>query len=154
MSCIDLGSALVIDAGTCELQDGCIASPGWPNSYLNNQDCTIRVLFDAVLDVPSFSISTAENADTCEWVQDGECDELEVCELGTDCTDCDSCGDVLSIGSVSYSGSSGPDGVVLSAGDVIQWDADGSETSTGWLMCAEACLAPRGHGSAAMPQAV
>ena len=78
------------------------------------------------------------------------------CIPGTDCTDCGNCGslrllgDILSIGSLPFADSSGPDGVVVSAGDVIQWDTDGSEASTGWLICA-ACFAPRGHGGEAMP---
>jgi hypothetical protein len=33
-----------------------------------------------------------KSGDTCRYAHDGECDEPQFCETGTDCSDCNTCG--------------------------------------------------------------
>ena len=49
--------------------------------------------------------------------------------------------DKLTINSVNYSGTNGPQGVTISAGGLIKWESDFSNIRTGWRLCwsAEDC---------------
>ena len=47
----------------------------------------------------------------------------------------ESCCDRITVGGLSYKGSSGPSGVSMSAGETMTWYTDGSVTNTGFTIC-------------------
>jgi Leucine-rich repeat (LRR) protein/plastocyanin len=44
-------------------------------------------------------------------------------------------GDHLSVGGKDYSGTIGPDGILVEAGDLVTWDSDNSHTDAGFIVC-------------------
>ena len=50
----------------------------------------------------------------------------------------ESCCDSITVGGTRYAGTSGPSGVVMSAGDTMTWNSDGSVTQTGFTICGTA----------------
>jgi hypothetical protein len=52
--------------------------------------------------------------------------------------DTESCCDKLTVGGVQYSGSSGPNGVQMTVGQVMTWNSDSSVTEPGFTICANA----------------
>ena len=90
------------------LNDGTCVTTG-PGNYANNERCTIRADADVTLSVVSFAT-------------EGCCDRLEVGSEGS--------------GARRFSGTSGPQGVHVAAGEYLRWSSDGSMTYTGFTICA------------------
>jgi hypothetical protein len=44
--------------------------------------------------------------------------------------------DWITIGGTRYSGTSGPSNVIMAAGQTLHWHTDGSQTRSGWTICA------------------
>ena len=89
----------------CSLTDGglCAASPNYPNSYGDDEECTISGVPPVGLETVAFEVEQ-----------------------------CGSCGcDYLTVNGVRYCGTSGPSGAVAENG-VIEWRSDGSVVESGW----------------------
>ena len=98
----------------CELSsDGACVTDGEGN-YGNYEACTVRAEAALTLQVVSFDV------------------EAQI-----------ACGfDSLTVGGTKYCGSTGPDGVVMAAGDTMQWRSDGSVTRDGFVICARGVPPP------------
>ncbi|EOD30558.1 hypothetical protein EMIHUDRAFT_232732 [Emiliania huxleyi CCMP1516] len=91
--------------GPCSLTDGgsCAASPNYPNSYGNNEACTISGVPTVGLELIGFDV---EAGDGCPF-------------------------DYLTVNGTKYCGTSGPSGAVAEDG-VIEWRSDYSVVGSGW----------------------
>ncbi|EOD07116.1 hypothetical protein EMIHUDRAFT_198415 [Emiliania huxleyi CCMP1516] len=89
----------------CSLTDGgsCAASPNYPNSYGNSEECTISGVPPVGLETVAFDVEADSN---CRW-------------------------DYLTVDGTKYCGTSGPSGAVAEDG-VIEWRSDGSVVESGW----------------------
>ncbi|EOD10338.1 hypothetical protein EMIHUDRAFT_248441 [Emiliania huxleyi CCMP1516] len=88
----------------CSLTDGgwCAASPNYPNSYGNSEECTISGVPPVGLETVAFDVE----AYGCRY-------------------------DYLTVNGTKYCGTSGPSGAVAEDG-VIEWRSDGSVVGSGW----------------------
>ena len=91
--------------GPCSLTDGdsCAASPNYPESYGNDEACTISGVPPVGLEVVAFDVEEQRN---CAW-------------------------DYLTVNGTRYCGTSGPQGAVAEDG-VIKWRSDGYGVRSGW----------------------
>ena len=92
---------------------GCVLSKNYPSKYGNNERCTITVA------------ERYYNGDGGEW-------QLSVVGFNTE-----SGYDKLKVNGKYYDGSQGPNDVTVSAGDVLNWNSDGSATKSGFKICVQ-----------------
>ena len=96
-------------SGACAVVDRyCIQSPNFPEQYGNSQTCTMSVAEDGVLSVLAFDTEPG----------------LDTFTVGRRRTT-----------SVTFSGTTSPSGINVSANDQIQWVSDTSGTRSGWKVC-------------------
>jgi hypothetical protein len=43
--------------------------------------------------------------------------------------------DFLTVSGVGYSGTSGPEGVSIESGDILEWESDSSVVASGFVIC-------------------
>jgi hypothetical protein len=87
-------------------EDDCALSPNYPQSYSNDQSCKLHVL-GATGTVPAIRVVSFET---------------------------ESYFDTLTVNGEIFSGTTGPEGLVVPSGS-IDWLSDGSVTKQGWKLC-------------------
>jgi hypothetical protein len=95
-------------SGSCQVTDNCVYSTNYPSDYNNDDFCEFELLLSTTLSVSSFSLESC-----CDSVQVGLYPDL-----------------------TAYTGTSGPDGVYVSAGYSIYFNTDSSVTDSGFEICA------------------
>ena len=96
---------LKVVSGNCTARgDGCVTSPNYPNDYAGDDKCVMKAEKDIVLTVPEEAFLT------------------------------ESYFDKMMVNDVAYEGSTGPDGVMPSSGQIV-WTTDGAVQRSGWVIC-------------------
>jgi hypothetical protein len=118
----------VISDGTCVTDGG--------NNYGNSERCTITADAALTLSVSTLWAHTAPALATASLCTRSDCRVCaRLCVLQVSTFNTESCCDRITVGGTSYSGSSGPSGVSMSAGQTMSWYTDGSVTSSGFTIC-------------------
>jgi hypothetical protein len=95
-----------VESGSCTTSGKCFQSPNYPNNYGFDQTCSIKVL----------SVGSGEKLETVAFYTEQDYD-------------------MLTINGIEYSGTAGPGGVVVSAGDNMTWSSDGADNELGFQVC-------------------
>eukprot|EP00966_Prymnesium_polylepis_P029037 673308-Prymnesium_polylepis.1 len=109
-----------VRSGACVASGNCAQHAAYPASYGNGESCSITVESTTSLLVEHFDV--APMTSSYAWSYGGGWTY-------------DKCDDYLSIDSVQYCGSSGPDGVPMLAGSTIEWLSDQNVVASGWRIC-------------------
>ena len=96
-------------SGDCIADGYCFQSPEYPSSYDDNQRCTIRAKTNGELRIEYFDV---EFESSCGW-------------------------DALVIDGISYCGTTGPDGLILSPDSSLEFSSDYAATAGGFKICME-----------------
>jgi hypothetical protein len=125
--CIN-GGSIGGSAGSCT----CTCTTGWfgPNCASDN---TLTLsggnTGSCAVDGSCFSSLSYTNSESCTFtVNSGG--ELQVTSFETEANY-----DTLTVGGVEYDGTNGPEGVIINAGETIEWFSDSSATRAGFEIC-------------------
>lgn len=106
------GAFFTVESGDCTTSnDGtCSQSPGYPDSYNDDERCTMSIHGTASLSSTHFDTESSNY----DYI-------------------------TISPSSHKYGGSSGPDSIHVSSSTTVSWRTDGSGTGSGWEICLSVC---------------
>ena len=109
-----------VESGACATtnEGTCVASPNYPSSYGNDEECQITLSGAMTLTATAFNT-------------EGSWDKLFICQDGVTCSQ----GTGQDGVEVAYSGDTGPTNVVTSG--PLRWRSDYSNGGSGWEGCAQ-----------------